>query len=1494
MGIGAKSIGSMGEILAFFQTSGKGAGQERLEMEYGLADLAKRSLRKRASYCLTSTYIGRLWEYLQFYVTFVSIVLYVRSTYNVPDSAVTDIVEWFCYALFFADYLLRWFASSNRVAYIFTFMSIVDLITLLPVVIDVASSFEFVGFNPTSLRFIRVLRVLRVARLLRRGLLRGLNSVHRNVVKLIIVMVCIFFVTASLLMLAEADFFEYQMGANRGSYEKGSWQAASYGNMLYLLLVTMSSVGYGDMVVFSYAGRAIISIFIVCIIIFIPIQLSNFSKLFNAQRRHRISYKPERKKKEAGQHVLIVGEIGRQSLSTIAELLHEFYNEDRTFSLSGNGDPDTESVPGALREDTTVTDNDLKIESSVHSGGSSLWGSPTHVRASSAVKAVKSAPKTDPSRYVSLESVAIIMGQHEPSEELRELLLTPQYSDKVRFALRSPYDAADLEAVSAVGAAAIFIVSNEATDSDPAIALLLIILRSSAPNVPVYVCAQSPLSLKYAFTLEGGVVPIVTNEMLPSLIAMNARIVGAGTLVTNLLRCALLPTSVLAGQSIELDPWEAEYAMGSKIRVQSVRASSFIDGFAFTDVARSMYALSAGACVVIGVAELPVARDTPEGQLRLARLRRALDSGTLLSSEAMRANIVLSPMADAMCTPVPGEMLFNPGTVYGIQTNQLLYVLTREDGATSFLNSEKVVEASNYQLGLGLSAQGRDNPHGFPETKGGGEKSASQSPIPVTPIGERTPVGKVSLRANTIVSPTKASPARVQTSAGLMAGDETSAHGGEMGSSRRHTSFHPSTPIAGKAGKVSWPSARIVLNRTAEFAAVAAALRVKQALSVEEARADRHTFASKIRGIALESRKPNFGSLQKGGIEHSLNGSAWQPWQPPNVFLPDLGYGRIHEIKSAVSSLITPDVRSSRSPLSHHIIISCVIDDIPLAVRPLRQRSALRYGGFSNDTKAVTKGRIADRIRHSIEARTGDYVAPDEFPDEPDIVLFVNMTQSGQIPPHLIAWLLAVGGIYIVEGRVNLTIDALRAGVETAASFVLFSRESCVSDGNAAEGSDIAFAYRSLRHSLRDVKLATDFTIVVNIPRIADIGPLEFNTTRRVGKLTPETTHSHKIFSAAALTPDSSRRAAMRAFPAPSVSNLSNATVAPSPGRHVNVSVTHPDAGLDEKVQLQAAAAALLLKKHRVVPGPFTWSYFSPLYVSGQVVPAATIHCMITTAFFDAAAMTVVSNLLVPWQHFNCEVDEYVARKAYDASAVNSDNESTRAANKFSGFKVPDIVLPTEGRRYSSSGARSTSGGRHSSSQPSSNDSQAPTAAHKTVQGGQSKVGSIVGRDEPRPRVGSASSRPDAEAQRPRVGSASLLRSDAELQHESTRDSARNSHRDDEMRTGASSLRLTLASRTMLEARMQQWGGAMLFIEPVPSMYHRQAFGRLYSDVLNSRGTVVIGLLRSKYAIVGLSGGVGTPAPADYVFTCPDPDTRLWAPLPREHVSFDRMYFLAR
>jgi voltage-gated potassium channel len=1301
----------------------------------------ERSYRKRVNFLMSNTVYGSYWETVQVIITVFSIVTYVRSTYDVADSVGLRVTEIVVYVLFLLDYLIRWFAASDRISYPFSAMAVVDAVTLVPVFTDLLLSSTGGGstFDAASLRFFRVLRVLRVLRLLRASGMRGLSVFHRTLMRLCVTMICIFFIAASLIMIAETDYFEYQMGKARRTYEEGVWQQATFGNFLYMLLVTMSSVGYGDMLVFSYAGRALIAIFIVCIIVVLPVQLAIFSVLNSSQSKFRTSYK---RKANSPQHIIILGDVGRHSVMTISEILHEFYHEDRFGTIDDSDTDEDDPLP--------------PVHSSSQSAGA-VHHSKVKTIAAAAKRVMlqagrqhRRAPLSDPGRFISEESVVIIMGMREPDEELRTLITEPQYNEKVSFILRSPFDAGDLHSVDAAEAAAIFVMSNEKSVSDSSIALLLVSLRASVPHVPTYICSRSPMCYKYSYSLEGGIVPCAMSEIRSSMMAISSRIPGSSSLLTNLMRGSLLPNNVLNNFSQDILPWELEYAMGTRATVQTVHAPSSLAGYPFTDVAKSIYSISAGRCIVIGVKEMPAARGTREADERLKRLRQAIDSGCLHVSEEMRLSMILSPLAEAMGAPVPGELLLNPGSQYGLSSGQLLYVISQEVHASSFFSAGKV-EAASLQLGLNLNAQGRDDASGFPASSSIDEASMS---------------------------------VRVPSS-------QSEKNGGGM--TPRSAAADASRPVAAPVPVASWHQDRM-LQESAMHA-------------LQGALSSRHLVANKVRDIAVATRKPNFGCAAGGN--GPTEGGVWEPWKPSLIFNSDFGFDGIppNLASRAEKSLFVSDVRSINVMVHRHVIISCSVVDIPLAVRPYRLRMSLAHNGFPKISAASLKELVAARLSESMGDANSAPTESSREEDEPILVLIIDHSHGGRMSPQLAVWLLSVGGVYIMESAVVTQEENLmRAGVESAKSIVLFSRDNIVDDDDDTnEGSDIIFSYRSLQHCLRDVSTSSDFCIIVNIPRITDIAPLELSQQQSEERKRQYTSESFNSTS----SPQS------RSF-------SRSSRIAPTP-----LVVVQP-AAADLKAQAAVAPAHRSHTSKRLVAiaGPCTWSYFSPLYVSGGAIASGTLYTIMMAHFFNASSVHTVNAILNPWQYYHCIVekdkrDKRLLAEEKSAAKLQSQINLTLAAEKEKEAQLSKIF------------------------------------ARAGIKGAEGKI----------------------------------EKKKNSSQWESLRDRKRSN---DAARAAVSAFTVNMESNITREERKKTWGGSALFLEPVPHIYHRQIFGRLSSDMLNSRGVVVIGLLRSRHAISGASGGAIPPAPADYVFTCPDMSTSLWSPSALDDNSYDRMYILSR
>lgn len=156
-----------------------------------------------------------------------------------------EILEYFCVAIFIVDYLLRWSTADEKlqrgalsfVLYPFTPMAIIDLVTILPTFFALNDAFR-------ALRVLRVFRALRGFRLIRYS--KSVNAIAKVFVQqrqplLAVLALAIVYVAVSALIIynVEPDTFE------------------TFFDALYWAVVSLTTVGYGDLYPASLIGRIV-------------------------------------------------------------------------------------------------------------------------------------------------------------------------------------------------------------------------------------------------------------------------------------------------------------------------------------------------------------------------------------------------------------------------------------------------------------------------------------------------------------------------------------------------------------------------------------------------------------------------------------------------------------------------------------------------------------------------------------------------------------------------------------------------------------------------------------------------------------------------------------------------------------------------------------------------------------------------------------------------------------------------------------------------------------------------------------------------------------------------------------------------------------------------------------------------------------------------------------------------------------------------------------
>ena len=214
----------------------------------------------------SKTALGKLIDVFIIILNFVICAILVVETYDLSETVHgilwnTEIV---IVAFFIIEYVARLYGSKDRLKQLVDIYSVIDLIAILPtvalLVLPVFGVAPHVGF----LRMIRVFRVFRIFRFLRYT--KGSGFFFKNItvhvlkgIQLLITIFMIFFISSGL-------FYAVESSVNPA--------VKNFGDAFYFTVVTLTTVGFGDIIPLSEAGRMVTVLMILSGIILIPWQVS--------------------------------------------------------------------------------------------------------------------------------------------------------------------------------------------------------------------------------------------------------------------------------------------------------------------------------------------------------------------------------------------------------------------------------------------------------------------------------------------------------------------------------------------------------------------------------------------------------------------------------------------------------------------------------------------------------------------------------------------------------------------------------------------------------------------------------------------------------------------------------------------------------------------------------------------------------------------------------------------------------------------------------------------------------------------------------------------------------------------------------------------------------------------------------------------------------------------------------------------------------------------
>jgi voltage-gated potassium channel len=204
--------------------------------------------------------IGRIVNLFITGLVLVSTGIFVAETYPLsPDlRSIIGKVDLIILLIFAVEYLLRLIAAPDKLKYIFSFYALIDLIAILPVLTGV-----------TDVSFIRILRWFRILRLLRfiegKALLGNLDREDSSIVTRIL------FTIFSIIFIYSGLIYQVEHPVNPKDF-------GTFFDAVYFAVVTMTTVGFGDITPISDAGKLMTVLMILTGIALIPWQLGDLIK----------------------------------------------------------------------------------------------------------------------------------------------------------------------------------------------------------------------------------------------------------------------------------------------------------------------------------------------------------------------------------------------------------------------------------------------------------------------------------------------------------------------------------------------------------------------------------------------------------------------------------------------------------------------------------------------------------------------------------------------------------------------------------------------------------------------------------------------------------------------------------------------------------------------------------------------------------------------------------------------------------------------------------------------------------------------------------------------------------------------------------------------------------------------------------------------------------------------------------------------------------------
>jgi voltage-gated potassium channel len=234
----------------------------------------------------TETKTGKVFDIVLLWAIVLSVISVMLESVNELNDrfgTIFTVLEWSFTILFTIEYTLRILISEKPGKYAFSFLGVVDLLALLPTYLTLITTGGSYLIVIRTIRLLRVVRILKLSRYLREASVLG-DALKASRHKIFVFIGSVF----TLVMIVGTLMYIVESGENSAftSIPRG----------IYWAIVTVTTVGYGDISPQTTLGQSLASVLMLMgyAIIAVPTGIVT-SEIASAERDKKLSESNEKK-----------------------------------------------------------------------------------------------------------------------------------------------------------------------------------------------------------------------------------------------------------------------------------------------------------------------------------------------------------------------------------------------------------------------------------------------------------------------------------------------------------------------------------------------------------------------------------------------------------------------------------------------------------------------------------------------------------------------------------------------------------------------------------------------------------------------------------------------------------------------------------------------------------------------------------------------------------------------------------------------------------------------------------------------------------------------------------------------------------------------------------------------------------------------------------------------------------------------------------------------